>query len=357
VKVTGTGGDELIDISLDPVEKPSHLSHLVIVSLKPSTAFTMEKLPQKKTDGRDTTGDRDDYIRQMEQELQETREYLNNVIEELETSNQELRSANEEAQSTNEEMQSTNEELETSKEEMQSLNEELETSNNELHRKIEEVSSINNDLNNFLKSTEIGILFLDKHLRIRRFSPQIKELISLQESDIGRSIQDFGINFIQEDLASDVRTVLDRLRTVEKEISTGRDRQYWMRISPYRTSDDRIEGVVITFTDITERNRAEKLEAEAGRLRKYMHMFHQMQHGFALYRAEKNNSDAPGDLKLVEANKAFGEMVQITPGKNLDKLIQRLFGQKDHDPEFLEKSAHGPGMSEGSILGGVGPVS
>jgi two-component system, chemotaxis family, CheB/CheR fusion protein len=147
----------------------------------------------------------DDYIRQMEQELQETREYLNNVIEELETANQELRSANEEAQSTNEEMQSTNEELETSKEEMQSLNEELETSNNELHRKIEEVTHINNDLNNFLQSTEIGILFLDRNLRIRRFSPQIKEIVSLQESDTGRSIQDFGINFLQEQLVEDVK--------------------------------------------------------------------------------------------------------------------------------------------------------
>jgi two-component system, chemotaxis family, CheB/CheR fusion protein len=308
VKVAGTGGEEYIDLSLAPVEKPPHLSHLVIVSLKPSMA-PPGKAVRKKTDGGDISGDQDDYIRQMERELQETREYLNNVIEELETSNQELRSANEEAQSTNEEMQSTNEELETSKEEMQSLNEELETSNNELHRKIEEVSSINNDLNNFLKSTEIGILFLDKHLRIRRFSPQIKELVSLQESDIGRSIQDFGIKFIQEDLAGDVRKVLDRLRTAEKEISTGRDRQYWMRISPYRTSDDRIDGVVITFTDITERNRAQQLEAEAGRLRKYMHMFHQMQHGFALYRVEK----APDDLRLVEANKAFCEMIQTSP--------------------------------------------
>jgi two-component system, chemotaxis family, CheB/CheR fusion protein len=268
IKVGGKAGDEFVDLKLTPVEKPSHLSHLVIVSLEPSSAWG--KGGEKEANGRQKAVRSDEYIRQMEQELQETREYLNNVIEELETANQELRSANEEAQSTNEEMQSTNEELETSKEEMQSLNEELETSNNELQRKIEEVTHINNDLNNFLQSTEIGILFLDRNLRVRRFSSQITEIVSLQESDTGRSIQDFGINFIQEHLFDDVRQVLDKLKPVEKEVSMGRDKQYWMRISPYRTIDDRIDGVVVTFTDISEKNRLQKHMEEVKRA--HMHL-------------------------------------------------------------------------------------
>ncbi len=340
IKVCVNGGDEFVDIILTPVEKPSHLSQLVIVFLKPSAAVQV-KAGEKDADDRQKTLGADEYIRQMEQELHKTHEYLNNVIEELETANQELRSANEEAQSTNEEMQSTNEELETSKEEMQSLNEELETSNNELQRKIEEVTHINNDLNNFLQSTEIGILFLDRKLRVKRFSPQIKEIVCLQESDTGRPIQDFGINFLQEQLMKDVRQVLDSLKPVEKEISTDRDRQYWMRISPYRTIDDRIDGVVVTFTDISERNKVQKLKEEAERLRKYMYLFSQLQHGFALYQVTKNNKGIPDDLKLVEANRAFNEMIQSAPGENNNKLFGELFKQKDYRDKLLKKVLSG----------------
>ncbi len=335
-KVNSDGGEEFVNLTITPVKKPSYLAHLLIVSLEP-TPVDISKTGEKRAPAREKTDSPDDYIRQMEQELQETREYLHNVIEELETSNEELKSANEEAQSTNEELQSTNEELETSKEETQSLNEELETSNNELHRKIEEVTNINNDLNNFLKSTEIGILFLDKHLKIRRFSPQIRQIISLRESDIGRSVKDFGIRFLQEDFVQDVRKVIDHLVTVEKEISTPRDGQFWMRISPYRTIDDRIDGVVITFTDITERNRTQKLRDEAERLRKYMHLFHHIQHGFALYQVVKNEKGTPHDLSLMEANQAFRKMIQALPDKSKDKLFYDLFSQKDYRETVLKK--------------------
>jgi two-component system, chemotaxis family, CheB/CheR fusion protein len=336
IRVGGNGDDESVDLTLTPVEKPSHLSHLLIVSLEPTYAGRGKAVEKEPDDG-SKARESDDYIIQMEQELQETRGYLNNVIEELETANEELRSANEEAQSTNEEMQSTNEELETSKEEMQSLNEELETSNNELHRKIEEVTHINNDLNNFLRSTDIGILFLDSNLKIRRFSPQIREIVNLQESDAGRPIQDFGINFLQEQLVEDVKKVLDRLKSVEKEISTQNDRQYWMRISPYRTIDDRIDGVVITFTDISGKNRLRKLEEEAERLRRYMYLFHHMQHGFALYRVIKNKKGVAGEIKLVEANIAYRELMQSAPGENKDKIFGDLFRQKDYRDNLLAK--------------------
>ncbi len=324
-----------IDLKLHPVENPSYFNHLVIVTIEPSPAAYQLSDSHKK-DTEQISRDSEDYIEQIEQELQETREYLNNVIEELETSNEELKSANEEAQSTNEELQSTNEELETSKEEMQSLNEELETSNNELHRRIEEVTHINNDLNNFLESTEIGILFLDKNLKIRRFSPQINDIVNLRESDLGRNIQDFGIKFLQEQLVEDVRQVLDKLSPVEKEISKKESQKYWMRILPYRTVEDQIDGVVITFTDITEKHRVQKLLEESERWKKYRHLFHHMEHGFALYKVIRDKKENVDDFELIEANPAFENMMQVELEKTKNKKVSELLPDKKFRDEFME---------------------
>ena len=171
--------------------------------------------------------------------------------EEMQTSQEELRSANEELQSTNEELQSTNEELTTSKEEMQSMNEELQTVNTELQAKVEELSRASNDMKNLLDSTDIATLFLDKELNVRRFTPQTTKIIKLIAGDAGRPITDLASELCYPELSDDAREVLRKLAAVEKPIGTRDGRWFTVRIMPYRTLDDRIDGVVITFTDIT----------------------------------------------------------------------------------------------------------
>jgi two-component system, chemotaxis family, CheB/CheR fusion protein len=192
-----------------------------------------------------------DEVRQLEYELQLTREDLQSHIEELETSNEELKASNEEVMSVNEELQSANEELETSKEELQSLNEELSTVNHQLQEKLEELEQTNNDLNNLLSSTEIATLFLDRDLRIKRFTPPVRRLLNIIPSDIGRPIGDFTRRFTDVELLDDARSVLENLTPAEFEVRTEDGRWYLRRVLPYRTEDNRIDGVVITFIDTT----------------------------------------------------------------------------------------------------------
>ena len=169
----------------------------------------------------------------------------------MQTSQEELKSANEEMQSTNEEMQSTNEELTTSKEEMQSLNEELQTVNAELQGRLDELSLANNDMKNQLNSTELAMLFLDKDLRVRRFTTQATRIIKLIPGDEGRPITDLASELLYHELSDDIREVLRKLGSVEKPVGTLNGSWFCVRIMPYRTLDDRIDGVVITFWDIT----------------------------------------------------------------------------------------------------------
>ena len=171
--------------------------------------------------------------------------------EEMQTSQEELRSANEELQSTNEELQSTNEELTTSKEEMQSMNEELQTVNTELQAKVDELSRAGNDMKNLLDSTDIATLFLDKELKVRRFTPQATKIIKLIAADAGRPITDLASDLCYPELADDAREVLQKLAAMEKSIGARDGRWFTVRIMPYRTLDDRIDGVVITFANIT----------------------------------------------------------------------------------------------------------
>ena len=200
-------------------------------------------------------------VRQLERELTDTREDLQTSIEEFETSNEEFKAAHEEVTSINEELQSTNEELETSKEELQSLNEELQTVNSQLESKVGELESTNNDLHNLLASIDHATLFLDRQFRVRRFTPATTHLLRVIETDIGRPFADFAKNFTDEDLLADAEKVLKHLTPIDKEIQDQQDRWYVRRIVPYRTEDDRIDGVVITFTDITQRKQSEA-EAE-----------------------------------------------------------------------------------------------
>ena len=189
----------------------------------------------------------------LKQELHAKEEYLQTANEELETSNEELKSSNEEMQSVNEELQSTNEELETSKEELQSVNEELATVNNELQTKVTDLSRVNNDMNNLLAGTGIGTVFVDHHLRILRFTPAATEIINLILSDVGRPVAHVVSNLRSyTDLVADTQAVLKSLIPKEVEVQTKGGKWYLLRILPYRTIDNVIEGAVITFVDITE---------------------------------------------------------------------------------------------------------
>lgn len=203
---------------------------------------------------------RSEHLESLETELSTTRERLQNTIEELETSNEELKSSNEEFQSLNEELQSANEELETSKEELQSVNEELETVNSELNSKVESLDRANSDLKNLLESTQIATVFLSNELRIKSFTPAITDIFNLIEGDIGRPISDIA-GRLKYDFAPDVRRVQRTLTRVEHEVKLADGTAYIMRILPYRTVANVIDGVVVTFVDISERRRAEEERA------------------------------------------------------------------------------------------------
>lgn len=196
------------------------------------------------------------------EELRRLRGELQSTIEELQTSNEELKASNEEVMSINEELQSANEELETSKEELQSLNEELRTVNAQLRAKMEEHQATSSDLSSLLTSTDIAVLFLDTALRIRRFTPAVRDLLDLIPTDVGRPLAALARKFDDPGLDDDCRAVLERLVPVVREVSAASGRHYLRRVLPYRTTDNRIDGAVVTFVDVTERKRAEQALAE-----------------------------------------------------------------------------------------------
>jgi two-component system, chemotaxis family, CheB/CheR fusion protein len=188
---------------------------------------------------------------ELAQELIAVRGYLQTTVEELATSNEELTSTNEELQSANEELQSTNEELETSKEELQSINEELVTVNVELQSKIDELSQANNDLNNLLATLDVGIIFLDRFLNIQRFNPYVTHLLNLIETDVGRPMSHIASNLNYDRLTEVIQEVLESLVPKRLEVQTKDNERYGVRIRPYRTAENAIEGVLVTFTERT----------------------------------------------------------------------------------------------------------
>ena len=195
----------------------------------------------------------------LQEELRTKDEYLQSTHEELETSNEELKSSNEEMQSVNEELQSTNEELETAKEELQSVNEELITINSELSTKVSDLSRVNNDMNNLMAGSGIATIFVDYQLRIMRFTPVAREIINLIPSDVGRPVAHIVSNLRSYDsLVGDVKAVLDSLIPKEVEVQTTTGSWFTMRIQPYRTLDNVIEGAVITFAEITEMKKTQE---------------------------------------------------------------------------------------------------
>jgi two-component system CheB/CheR fusion protein len=195
--------------------------------------------------------------RRLEEELTRVKAQLRATIEQYEVHSEEARAANEELQAMNEELRSAAEELETSKEELQSVNEELTTVNQELKIKIEELGLTNNDFQNLMNSTDIGTIFLDRQLRVKLSTPSAQRIFNLLPSDVGRKLSDITTRLLSEDLYPDIQQVLDRLNTIEREVQTTEGQHFLMRIRPYRTVDDRIDGVSVTFHDVTEWRQAE----------------------------------------------------------------------------------------------------
>ena len=199
-------------------------------------------------------------IEQLERELEQTKKQLSQTIEQYETKTEDLRASNEELQSMNEELQSTAEELETSKEELQSVNEELRTVNQELQDKNEKLARVNSDLRNLMASTDIGVIFLDRALNLRRYTPPAQELFNFMRSDEGRPLSDLRGKMDYGDevsLVKDAERVLDTLQATEREVQKEDGKWYLVRILPYRTQEDKIDGIVITFVDITGRKETE----------------------------------------------------------------------------------------------------
>jgi two-component system CheB/CheR fusion protein len=247
INVRTNGNYQVIDLILRPLKQ--------VIEEEDYFMLTFEDLDTESAPGteiKSTHPDEASEVQALEQELIATKEYLRSTIEELEVSNEELKSTNEELQSSNEELQSTNEELETSKEELQSVNEEIVTVNTELQGKIDELAQSYDDMSNLLASTEIGTIFLDADLNIKRFTPSMSKIINLIQTDLGRPVQDLSSNLIYDGIISDAKNVLEKLSPFQAAVKSNDGTWYQMQIMPYRTSLNVIEGVVITFVDITK---------------------------------------------------------------------------------------------------------
>jgi two-component system, chemotaxis family, CheB/CheR fusion protein len=247
LSVSTGNGSQTFNLTAQSIQEPKALQGLVAL------VFSETKTPPKKT--KDSVNKRSGHFRgsrlgEIEKELALVQDELRTSRDEMHSSQEELRAANEELQSTNEELQSTNEELTTSKEEMQSLNEELQTVNTELQVKVDELSNMNNDMKNLLDSTDIATVFLTNDLKVRRFTVQASKIIKLIATDVGRPLMDLSSILLYPDLIDDAKEVLRTLVFCEKQITTKDKRQFIVRIMPYRTLENVIDGVVITFTDI-----------------------------------------------------------------------------------------------------------
>ncbi len=327
LKISSNGDDKIINITVKPLQEPEIMRNLFIVSFED---VLIKKDDKRKIKIDLNTAEKDNRIVELEQELRELKERLNVTIEEMETSYEELKAANEELQSMNEESQSTNEELETSKEEMQSINEELATVNSELQIKIDELTRANDDMKNLFNSTEIATIFLDKEMNIRNFTPEASNLIKIRKSDVGRPIGDIVTNIKYKDMEADIKRVLDKLVLKEQEVQSKDDDWYLMRILPYRTSQDVIDGVIVTFVNVNQRMAAEEKIKEA------------LKYAESLINTIKEPILVlDQDLKVFSGNKPFYEVFKLNPGDTEGKHIFEIDNGKWNDrnlKNLLEKT-------------------
>jgi two-component system, chemotaxis family, CheB/CheR fusion protein len=257
VKVKTNGGFAELNLVVKPLDSPAmHGMFLVIFE---ELRKDRPKATDKKKPAPAHAGNHD---AELHDELRRTKQLLQNTVEEMEGAQEELRSANEELQSYNEELQSTNEELTTSKEELQSLNEEMQTVNAELQSKIDELSQSNNDMKNLLNGIDVATIFLDNDLNIKRFTPQAVNIAHLIAGDVGRPFAHIVASLKYDRVLDDAKAVLDTLLPREAQVQADNDHWYHMRVLPYRTTDNVIDGVVMTFTDISAQKKIEEILRE-----------------------------------------------------------------------------------------------
>ena len=335
------GGERLaLHLKVARLDEPRLAARLFLVSFEPA-----ERSPRRRARKSEPIAKRHKAGRGMrlEEELQNARSDLQGNIDELQAANEELASANEEAQSANEELQSTNEELQTAKEETQSLNEELHTVNAELTEKLETFARATDDLLNLMNNIEVATIFLDEELRVKRFTPQARNVAHLIDTDIGRPLADLATLVDYPDLLSDAASVSETLHASEKQAAAPDGNWYLVRIRPYRTARNTVEGVVITFVDITDAKHSERVEA--ARLLAESIVDALREPFLVLDRW----------LRVVRANHAYYRLFRVEPAQTDGRLIGDLGSQQWMIPtlrERLEKALQeGTGFDDFEVEG------
>jgi two-component system CheB/CheR fusion protein len=321
IQVKTNGGFTPVNLSVRSLASYENGQNLLLISFQETVNPKTVNPGQKRIDQPAELG----RIEELERDLAYLKESYQATVEEQQTSNEELKSTNEEMQSTNEELQSTNEELETFKEELQSVNEELITVNSELQAKIEQLAGMQNDMKNLLDNTHIGTLFLDEGLTIRRFTREATTIYRLAPSDVGRPLMDIKSNIEGEELLIQAQSVLETLIPFEQEVQTHDGTWYLVRIQPYRTLDNVIEGVVMTFTDITNRIKAET-DVRLAR---------------DLAESVVDTIDDPllvmdGDLKVISANRAFYQYFRVAAADTIGQKVYDLGNSQWNIPALRE---------------------
>lgn len=271
VRVRTNGGYHEVNLSVIPLGSGAPAGRCYLVLFEDPAAPHRVAQPSVQQESELSKEDSDRRIQRLTQELAATREYLQSVIEQQEAANEELQSANEEVQSANEELQSINEELETSKEEIQSSNEELITVNEELQNRNEELNRVNNDVNNLLASVQMAMIMVWQDLRIRRFTPMAEKLLNLIATDVGRPIGDIKLNIDGPDIGELAREVIDTVAVKELEVKDKNSRWYSLRVRPYRTMENKIDGAVIMLVDIHDLKRTQETLSWQARILEQTH--------------------------------------------------------------------------------------
>jgi two-component system CheB/CheR fusion protein len=330
VRIKEDEGGGTVEVTVRPLRKTPDGPKLAMIVFEDKPYPDPGRRGKKKTVAK--KGQAADPLPDLEQELRDTRENLQATIEQLEGANEELKSMNEELQSTNEELQSLNEEMMTAKEEQQSANEELATVNAELQSRVNELMEVTDDITNLFASTDIGTIFMDSRLLIRRFTPSMTRFFNLIPSDVGRSIMDIRSKVAYDDLHKDAEQVLATLQSKGREVRAEEGKWFSMHILPYRTKENRIDGVVATFVDITERKRAEQQMSGA-------RLFAE-----SIIDTIRESLLVLGpDLRVVSANRSFYRRFQTTREETENKSIYDLGNGRWNIPrlrELLEKIVH-----------------
>ncbi|AOM79639.1 CheR family methyltransferase [Pedobacter steynii] len=337
IKVTVDGEQQSLDIQVRPTLEARDIAKgFILIIFKPGMEAFKESATVKVASD-------EPFARQLEEELIGVKAQLRSSIEQHEYQAEELKASNEELQAMNEELRSAAEELETSKEELQSINEELRTVNQELKVKIEEIGVASNNLQNLVNSANVGTIFLDRNFAIRLFTPAILDIFNLKISDYGRPVTDITNKLQYDGLLKDAETVLEKLTAVEREVTTIDNRFFMMRLLPYRTAEDRINGVVVTFFDITARRESEealrraeekyRLQLEqkvADRTRELRENYALLQTiydttliGMSVFAPIRNAKQEVTDFKVISVNKKMEQAYGI---KNMNgQLYSELF--------------------------------